>query len=358
MNRRGATLVSASAMANSQPIGRAFHNIPAADWQGQLGRVTARTDVPVKPTLRTAGLTPTAARQFGQTLPANGQIRPQAPGPMVAPNNHSVVTLGNGHSLPSFATAQPNSGKAQPQGGRVIVLSNNGQNGGQSFGGFSQQNQKPPKLAAPGPAIQPHNNGSTANRGFATLGNAATGNNQNASQRWSFLPSLKSGQGNGQTGLQSNAFNSVWQPKTQGQTTRGQATQGQSHGQAVIIPGNTPGNTGQNFKATNQANKNQRFANLPPAQNQKQPQTFRNGQSTNSLKGYRGTATWKNQQGTSTWKGQQGATTWKGQQGNVQHGSFSQAGGFTFQQQRQPQVQQQKAVNGNKLPPPNQKGGN
>jgi hypothetical protein len=356
MNRRGATLVSASAMANSQPIGRAFHSIPAADWQGQLGRVTARTQVPVKPTLRTAGLNPTAARQFGQVLPANGQIRPRAPGPMVASNNHPGFTLSNGHSLPSFATAQPNGGKAQPQGGRVIVLGNNGQGAGQSFGGFNQQSQKSPKFTAPGPAILPHNNGNTANRGLAQ-GNA-TGNSQNASQRWSFLPPLqKPGQGNAQTGLQGNAFNSVWQPKTQGQTTQGQATQGQSHGQTVVIPGSTPGNTGQSFKATNQGNNNQRFANLPPAQ--KQPQTSRNGQATNSLKGFQGTATWKGQQGTTTWKGQQGTTTWKGQQGTTQHGSFSQAGGFTFQQ-HQPQVQQQKATNGNKLPPPNQKqpGGN
>ena len=128
-----------------------------------------------------------------------------------------------------------------------------------------------------------------------------------------------------------------------------------------------PGNTGQSFKATGQGNNNQRIANLPPPQ--KQPQTSRNGQATtNGLKGYQGTATWKGQQGTATWKGQQNTATWKGQQstatfkgqqGTVQHGSFSQAGGFTFQQ-HQPQQQQQRVTNGNKLPPPNQKqtGGN
>jgi hypothetical protein len=336
-------------MANSQPIGRAFHNIPAANWQGQLARVTSRADVPVKPTLRTAGLTPTVARQFGQTLPANGQIRPQAPGPMVASNNHPGVTLGNGHSLPSFATAQQNGGKTQQQGGRVIVLGNNGQSSGQNFGGFSQQSQKSPKFTAPGPAILPHDNGSTANRGMAALGNAATGNNQNASQRWSFLPPLqKPGQGNAQTGLQSNAFNSVWQPKTQGQST-----QGQSHGQAMIVPGNT----GQNLKSqgTGQGANTQRLANLPPPQ--KQPQSSRNNQATtNSLKGSQGTATWKGQQGTQTFKSQQSTATFKGQQGTVQHGSFSQSGGFTFQQ-HQPQ-QQQKVTNRNQLPPPKQPGGN
>jgi hypothetical protein len=350
MNRRAATLVSASAMANSQPIGRAFHNIPAANWQGQLARVTSRADVPVKPTLRTAGLTPTVARQFGQTLPANGQIRPQAPGPMVASNNHPGVTLSNGHSLPSFATAQQNAGKAQPQSGRVIVLGNNGQSSGQSFGGFNQQSQKSPKFTAPGPAILPHDNGSTANRGIAALGNAATGNNQNASQRWSFLPPLqKPGQGNAQTGLQSNAFNSLGQPKPQGQST-----QGQSHGQAMIVPGDTA----QNLKSqgTGQGANNQRLANLPPPQ--KQPQTSRNNQATtNSLKGYQGTATWNGQQGTQTFKGQQSTATLKGQQGTVQHGSFSQLGGFTFQQ-HQPQQQQQKVTNRNQLPPPKQPGGN
>ena len=90
-------------------------------------------------------------------------------------------------------------------------------------------------------------------------------------------------------------------------------------------------------------------------------QTSRNGQAiTNGLKGYQGTATWKAQQGTATFKGQQGTATFKGQQGTVQHGSFSQAGGFTFQQ-HQPQQQQQMVTNGNKLPPPNnqkQTGGN
>jgi hypothetical protein len=261
------------------------------------------------------------------------------------------VTLSNGHSLPSFATAQQNAGNAQPQSGRVIVLGNNGQSSGQSFGGFNQQSQKSPKFTAPGPAILPHDNGSTANRGIAALGNAATGNNQNASQRWSFLPPLqKPGQGNAQTGLQSNAFNSVGQPKTQGQST-----QGQSHGQALIVPGTTSGNTGQSFKATNQGSNNQRFANLPPPQ--KQPQTSRNNQATNGLKGYQGTATWKGQQGTQTFKGQQSTATFKGQQGTVQHGSFSQLGGFTFQQ-HQPQQQQQKVTNRNQLPPPKQPGSN
>jgi hypothetical protein len=70
--------------------------------------------------------------------------------------------------------------------------------------------------------------------------------------------------------------------------------------------------------------------------------------------GQQNTATWMGQQNTATWMGQQNTATWKGQQGTVQHGNFSPGGGFTFQQPQQ----QQKVTNGNKLPPPNQLGGN
>ena len=184
LNRRDATLVAASAMANSQPIGRSFHDITPAEWQSKFANAAARNgEVPVKPTLRTAGLTPTAARQFGQVLAANGQLpgRPQAPGPQVAAKQPPAtgITLGNGRSLPNFAAAQPNGARIQAQshggcnaGGasRIITLGNTDEQGNrrsQSFGGFSQQSQmlqaqNQAKPGAPGPAILPRGNAAPA----------------------------------------------------------------------------------------------------------------------------------------------------------------------------------------------------
>ncbi|HEY8013666.1 MAG TPA: DUF6600 domain-containing protein, partial [Dongiaceae bacterium] len=123
LNHRDATVVAAADMRNSRPIGRSFHDITPAEWQSKFANAAARNgEVPVKPTLRTAGLTPTAARQFGQLLPANGQLpgRPRAPGPQVAAgtaNNRTGITLGNGRSLPNFAAAQQNGTRIQPQAG-------------------------------------------------------------------------------------------------------------------------------------------------------------------------------------------------------------------------------------------------
>jgi len=295
LNRRDATVVAASAMANSQPIGRSFHDITPAEWQSKFANIATRSgEVPVKPTLRTAGLTPTTARQFGQILATNGQLpgRQQAPGPQVATNNRAGITLGNGRSLPSFATAQQNGAKIQPQAGtaggtgRIISLGNTDEQRnrqGQSFGGFNQQGQmlqgqNQAKPGAPGPAILPRGNGTGSARGFTTMANAATGSSQNGDQRWSFLPPLqKQGQGGKQAGLQGNGFNSAWPSKNgQGQ----QQGQSQTHGQAMIIgqDGTGQGATGQG----GQAGKNQRWASLTSPQQQlpqqKQPQAFRNGQ--------------------------------------------------------------------------------
>jgi hypothetical protein len=375
LNQRDATLVAASAMANSQPIGRSFHDITPAEWQGKFANVAARSgEVPVKPTLRTAGLTPTTARQFGQVLAANGQLpgRPQAPGPQVAANNRTGITLGNGRSLPNFTAAQPNGAKIQAQNGntggnanaggagRIITLGNTDEQGsrpGQSFGGFTQRNQmlqgqNQVKPGAPGPAILP--------RGFTAMPNAATGSSQNGSQRWAFLPPLqKQGQGGNQAGLQANSFNSVWSSKN-GQTQ--QQGQSQAHGQATIIGQNGTGqgligqgNGGQGNGG--QGNKHQRWASLTPPQQQlpqQPPQAFRNGQQGGAA------FTKLAPQQRQISNGQQQ------QQAGTQRQSFApQSGNFIFQpqqQQRQPQFKQRSrsAGTGNKplLPRSQQPSGN
>ena len=370
LNHRDATVVAAADMRNSRPIGRSFHDITPAEWQSKFANAAARNgEVPVKPTLRTAGLTPTAARQFGQLLPANGQLpgRPRAPGPQVATgtaNNRTGITLGNGRSLPNFAAAQQNGTRIQPQAGaaggtsRIITLGNTDEQGnrqGQSFGGFNQQGQKlqsqnQAKPGAPGPAILPRGNGAGSARGFTAMANAATGSGQNGSQRWAFLPPLqKQGQGSKQAGLQGNGFNSAWQSKNgQGQ----QQGQIQTHGQATIIGQDGSG------QGSSQAGKNQRWASLTPPQQQlpqqKQLQTFRNGQQGG------GAFTKLAPQQRQNLKVQQQPQ----QQAGAQRQTFApQNGNFNFkQQQQQPQLKQRSksATGGNKLLPQNQKqpGGN
>ncbi len=322
----------------------------------------------MKPSLRTAGLTPTTARQFGQQLSANGQLpgRPRAPGPQVATgpaNNRAGITLGNGHSLPKLAAAQQNGVKTQGQAGaaggasRIITLGNTDEQGnrqGQSFGGFSQQGQKlqaqnQAKPGAPGPAILPRGNGAGSARGFTAMGNAATGSSQNGSQRWAFLPPLqKQGQGGKQAGLQGNGFASTWQSRNgQGQQ------QNQTHGQATIIGQDGSGQGSQ-------AGKNQRWASLTSPQQQlpqqKQLQTFRNGQQGG------GAFTKLAPQQRPNLKMQQQQQ----QQAGAQRQTFApQNGNFNFkqQQQQQPQLKQRSksAGGGNKpLLPQTQKqpGGN
>jgi len=300
LNHRDATVVPVGDMRNSRPIGRSFHDITPAEWQSKFINAAARNgEVPVKPSLHTAGLTPTTARQFGQQLPANGQLpgRPRAPGPQVATgpaNNRNGITLGNGHSLPKLAAAQQNGVKTQGQAGtaggasRIITLGNTDEQGnrqGQSFGGFNQKGQKlqaqnQAKPAAPGPAILPRGNGAGSARGFTAMANAATGSSQNGNQRWAFLPPLqKQGQGGKQAGLQGNGFNSAWQSGNGKGQLQGQQ-QNQNHGQATIIGQQGIGQNGAGQGG--QAGKNQRWASLTSPQQQlpqqKQFQTFRNGQ--------------------------------------------------------------------------------
>jgi hypothetical protein len=342
MNSRGVTVVTASAMTNSQPIGRAFRSIPPAELQGSFANLTARSNqVPVQPTLRTAGLNPTTARMFGNNLPANGALpgRPVAPGPQVSASNRGT-SFGNGHSLPTFYNAQSKTG---PQNGRVITLGNGGQQTAPAtFGNLSQQTQqgvKQAKPAAPGPAILPHNN--TGTNRYTLQGNGG--------QNWSSLPALqKQGQ---QNGLHTNG-----------------TQQNQAHGQVMIFPGTTGGaqsrasvsqgsqrqgdaqlqqkqifNGGQGQFQGQQGNHNVTTFSTRPQQQQRQgnaqlqqKQIFNGGQGQfTGQQGNHSTTTF------STMPQQQRQVL---QQQNNQSGSF---GGFTFQQQQQP-----RSNNTQQFPPP------
>jgi hypothetical protein len=382
MNRRGATLVTANAMADSLPIGRGFHTVPAGAWQGNFAKLAARNEVPVKPTLRTAGLTPASARELGQVLPANGQFpgRAATPGPQVTANQGGLA-LANGRRLPAFAPAfagtQTQNAKAalpanalqlKPQqpaagqqgGGRVITLSNTGGNtgnnaggqtngqswAGQRLGSFNPQGQTQLKAAAPGPAIQPRTN--TTNRGFAALGKA--GADQNAGTRWSFLPPLqKSGQGGGQAGFQGNGFASSWQSKAQSAPKA--QIQGQGQSRVTIVPGGQ-GSNGQN--AVGFGNGNQSWASLPAQTQNRQLQSSRSGQTNRN-----GQTTWKNQIGSGQ-KGVTGSGNFTAQQrqlfqaqqqrqANLSRGASLQGTAYSFQQHQPQQQGQRSATGGNRL---------
>ena len=270
VNYRGATVVPTSAMANSQPIGRAFQQVPANGWQQRLGSVTARSSVaPVQPTLRTAGMTPTAARQFGQALPANGQLpgRKLTPGPAVSANNAGGATLGNGHRLPAFTSGQQMGATAH---GAATAGQNAASTSGKAFGGFSQQNQNQSKTGAPGPTFLPRsNNGQAGGTGSATASRGSSP--QNPSQGWSFLPPLKGqGQGvssraTGGTGQQPQIYRSQGGQAAQQQLYRNQG--GQSAQQQLYRnQGGQPQGQGSN----------QGWAKLPPLQ--AQPQASRSAQ--------------------------------------------------------------------------------
>ena len=295
-NYRGATVVAASDMANSRPVRRAFHNIPDNAWQGKLTQARTRFDAPVKPTLETAGLTPTTARQFGHTLPANGMLpgRQQSPGPSVIEGNRGIA-LGNGQRLPAFANTSKNAGAGSGQ--RTVATQpgltqqDQGQQNrwlqGQGQQGARQQGQSQLKGGAPGPAFLPSNTSGQAgsNRATASLGSAS--GSQNRGQGWSFLPPLKNGaQGSNdrQVGLQGNAAGG-WQPP------QGQRDQGG----------------------------NPRWASLPPLQ--KQPSSTRNGQA-----GYQGGSNWQPQtyRNGNGQAGGQNNRTW--QQPQVYHNNGGQAG--------------------------------
>ena len=303
-NFRGATVVQASAMTGSRNIGQAFHPLPANAWQGR--QIAMRADPPVKPTLHTAGITPTVARKFGETLPANGQLpgRRLSPGPMFASSNRAGTAF-DGHHLPAFAATQP-------QGGLGKTGNANNQHpavqAGQGFGGFGQQGQNQKllqqgqnrnllqqgqnqkllqqgqnqlKKPAPGPTILPHNNAGTA-------ANHTTGTNQSR-QGWSFLPPL--------------------QKQTQGSQQRG--LQGGATGSGPQVFRNQNGAQGTGTHA-------QGWSQLPPLQ--KQPQASHNG-----VTGYQGNANWQQPQ---IYRGSQGG----GQAGGAARPAQSQ-GNRIWQQQ-------------------------
>jgi hypothetical protein len=75
VNRQATTVVQASAMRLSEPVGRHIEHLPAQALAA--GRPSFQPNV--RPTAMTLGVSPTVARQL--SLPPNGSARPVAPGP-------------------------------------------------------------------------------------------------------------------------------------------------------------------------------------------------------------------------------------------------------------------------------------
>jgi len=369
MNHGGATVVPASAMADSRPVGSAFRNVSASNWQQKLGQMPARAQPSVKPTLRTAGMTPTLARRFGQTLPVNGQIpgRQRSPGPTVASSSQTGTALANGHALPAFLSARQKGGQIQSGGrfaglGALAAGTQRQAPAGQSFGGFAQQNaqagQALLKKGAAGPAIQPRNTSLGGNRSFASLGTGGTGANGSLSrgQGWFFLPPLKKqpqGSQSRTVGLQGNLgggrqWASLPPLQKQPQASRsGQvgSQSGASWQQPQIFRNNSQQGTNraaqpgaiQPTQQRQQQNWKQHSAAVAaqmPASNSKRQQTWSAGAT-------QGNRSWQAQGSGFTFQSQaQGSRNWQSQGGGL----------FNFQgqqQQRAPQQQRQTTASHN-----------
>ena len=108
VNRHVATVVPASAMANSQPIARNTRFVSPQT----LGSAQPLAQPPVRPTQATAGISPNAGRQLGLAPgPMAATPRAAAPGPTV--NNRPTFAAPNA-ALP-VPTARPNfAGTARP----------------------------------------------------------------------------------------------------------------------------------------------------------------------------------------------------------------------------------------------------
>jgi hypothetical protein len=135
VNRGGATMVPAAAMAASQPIAQRAQRVTPE----MLASARPVQAMPVRPTAATLGVTPAVARQFNIT-PAGGAFggRPVASGPVV--------------------TARPEGGRVgtvvlRAPGGAPVVT--NGANGAEVArpGEIGRPNAE--RLGAPGPSIMP-----------------------------------------------------------------------------------------------------------------------------------------------------------------------------------------------------------
>jgi hypothetical protein len=244
VNRRGATLIPASAMIASRPVGPAFRALPAKDREGRLSQMTPRGgDWPVKPNLHTAGITPSLARQWGETLPAGGSLpgRQSTPGPKILADGggRGGAASDNAGHLPSFLGA-PTSSVAQRGG-------------------------------APGPTLPPFTTAGQPGKPQATASADARGQGNRGAetrasglgQSWSFLPPLQ-GPGSGSRDRQ-----------------RGLQTLGLETGAGPMQPPQVLRNRGGTSQAGAGANSDRRWASLPPLQ--QQPQAVHGGQT-----GYQG----------------------------------------------------------------------
>ena len=97
-NARGATVVAASAMTGSRPVGRSVQHVDP----GQLAQAHPVVgQSPLRPTTATAGVTPAVARSLA--LPPSAQaVHPAAPGPAIHPMPAGVTAgaVGPTHTLP------------------------------------------------------------------------------------------------------------------------------------------------------------------------------------------------------------------------------------------------------------------
>ena len=140
-NRAAATMVPASAMAASRPIRTLAQ--PIAPQALGAARPLPGGPHPVQPTLATAGVTPSVARQMNLAPAAGTPPRPAAPGPAILPRSAAPVAAGVGAALPALRAptpgvpSAPQAPFARPQG----------------IGPGTQPQARPGFGNAPGPAL-------------------------------------------------------------------------------------------------------------------------------------------------------------------------------------------------------------
>jgi hypothetical protein len=153
VNQSATTIVPTATMTDSRPVAAAAQPIDPA----QLAKVfSAGPVVPVKPTLATAGMTPTLARKIGAEVPppASPTPVPTAPGPALAP------VVGQGPPGTKALPVPPKNGAAP-----VVTETDQGRKPNKKPPAAVVLNDTPPangepgKAVAPGPQIPPKNGG-------------------------------------------------------------------------------------------------------------------------------------------------------------------------------------------------------
>jgi hypothetical protein len=228
-NHNGATIVQADAMTGSRPIGPAYNKL-TPDQRNQFDKHWSQSNVagnnpPVKPTWKTAGVTPRLAQQLDLQPPADGQSnnRPAAPGPNGGDKSQGPAQVTGIPGPAAQPLAQPNGQLHAPAKGPFKP-----QGQGPAFSGGANT-KLPPLLANQKPKDNNRFvNGQIPSSTQLKTGSLPVGNQPNAqpfgqtgSQNLAATPQWQKNAPNGngkQTTATLPAPNQQWKPQKNGQS--------------------------------------------------------------------------------------------------------------------------------------------